>query len=148
MPEILIKPLKGKKNFERIFSSGKRFYTYCLGCTVTFCKEETRDNSIEEKSSIIYYGLIVTKKISKKAVVRNRIKRLIRESIRQSIRENAEDEFIGKIDAVLFYWKEPVKYHPKLLKLNKVLDATEELFRKVREYYKLNIINLPPPTPS
>ena len=63
--------LKGKRTFQRVFKQGKQFgnrhfYFYYI-------------DSQEEYN---YLGIIVSKKVSKKAVVRNRVRRRIREAYR------------------------------------------------------------------
>lgn len=65
--------LCGKKSFEQLFSKGKKFFIHPF--RVQFV---CRDMEGAEKR----IGVIVPKKIAKKAVKRNRLKRQIREAYR------------------------------------------------------------------
>ncbi len=64
--------LKKKKDFERIFNQGKSFKHDCLVLRI-----------LENDLGYNRFGFVVSKKVSKKAVVRNRIKRMLREIVRQ-----------------------------------------------------------------
>lgn len=66
--------LKKKKDFERLFKKGKSFREDFLVLRVN------RNNLNKNR-----FGFIVSKKISKKAVVRNKIKRQLREIVRKEI---------------------------------------------------------------
>lgn len=59
-----------RKDFEKIFKEGKGFFTKVMG--IKFI-----NNSLEESR----FGIIISNKISKKAVIRNKLKRQIREII-------------------------------------------------------------------
>ena len=63
--------LKKQKDFERVYQQGKGFKQDFL-----FLKAVS--NGLE----ITRFGLVVSRKISKKAVIRNRVKRRLREIIR------------------------------------------------------------------
>ena len=67
--------LKKKKDFEKLFKEGKSFKEKFLVLKVN--KNNLSNNR---------FGFIVSKKISKKAVVRNKIKRQLREIIRKEIK--------------------------------------------------------------
>ncbi len=60
-----------KKDFDRTFKQGKSFYTKFLGVKVL--ANQTEANR---------FGIIISTKISKKAVERNKLKRQIREILR------------------------------------------------------------------
>lgn len=66
--------LKREKDFERVFKKGKRFKGRFLFLRV-----------LKSDLSESRFGFIVSKKISKKAVVRNKIKRRLREIIRSKL---------------------------------------------------------------
>ena len=66
--------LKKKKDFEKLFKEGRSFKEKFLVLKVN--KNNLSNNR---------FGFIVSKKISKKAVVRNKIKRQLRESVRKEI---------------------------------------------------------------
>ncbi|MFH1030642.1 MAG: ribonuclease P protein component [bacterium] len=63
--------LTKNKEFENIFKNGKSFYTKILGIKY-----------IENTLNIPRFGILVSTKISKKAVIRNKIKRRLREILR------------------------------------------------------------------
>jgi len=69
-----INRLKNKKDFERVFKQGKGYRGDFL-----FCK------LIINKSKRSRFGIVVTEKVSKKAVIRNRIKRRLREILRLNL---------------------------------------------------------------
>jgi len=66
--------LKKKKDFEKLFKEGKSFKEKFLILRIN--KNDLDNNR---------FGFIVSKKISKKAVVRNKIKRQLREIVRKDI---------------------------------------------------------------
>ena len=68
--------LKNKKDFERIFKQGKGFKQDFLFLKII-------ENNLEKTR----FGFIVSKKISKKAVTRNKIKRQLREIIRHKLKQ-------------------------------------------------------------
>ncbi len=66
--------LRGKKNFQKLFSSGTKIYKNFITCIYLTEK-------IESKEKKILVGFTVNRKI-KRAIIRNRCKRLMRESYR------------------------------------------------------------------
>ena len=79
--------LSGKKEFERVKEDGEVIQSESFG--VSFIKKEDSEFS--------KFGFIVSNKISKDSVGRNRIKRAMKEAIRQSFGE------VGRgLDAVFF----------------------------------------------
>ena len=66
--------LTGKKDFEKVFKAGQGRYAKIIG--IKFAK-----NNLENSR----FGFIVSKKVSAKAVVRNKIKRQAREVIRLNL---------------------------------------------------------------
>jgi ribonuclease P protein component len=62
--------LKKKKDFDEVFKKGKGIEGFFL-----FLK--TKDNGLGESR----FGFVVSQKISKKAVIRNKVKRMLREAI-------------------------------------------------------------------
>ena len=79
--------LKLKKDFERIFKQGK-------GYKQNFLFLKVLENGLKETR----FGFIVSKKISKKAVIRNKLKRRLREVIRDKLKE---EKIRPGIDVVL-----------------------------------------------
>ncbi len=80
--------LKKNKNFEKVFQKGKRFQKNFL-----FLKVVKNDLEISR------FGFIVSQKISKKAVIRNRLKRRLREGLRHylpEIKQGVDGVFISR----------------------------------------------------
>ncbi len=67
--------LKRNKDFERVLKKGKGFKQDFLFLRLV-------KNNLDENR----FGFIVSQKVSKKAVIRNKIKRRLRESIREKIK--------------------------------------------------------------
>jgi ribonuclease P protein component len=63
-----------QKDFERVFHEGRSFYGNCL--SIRICE-----------SAFLYqrFGIVVSNKVSKKATVRNKVKRRLREILRGNI---------------------------------------------------------------
>ncbi len=84
--------LRKQKDFENVFDKGFYF-------SGDFLSLKTVKNGLP----ISRFGFVVSKKISKKAVQRNRVKRLLRESIRlmqKDIRAGFDAVFISKVGIV------------------------------------------------
>jgi ribonuclease P protein component len=81
--------LKGKKKFDKVLNEGKMFQSHAFAISVY-------DRKDDEKS---HFGFIVSTKISKEAVQRNRIKRCLSEAIRYAmseIRKGLDVVFLAK----------------------------------------------------
>lgn len=136
MIEYSIKSIKGKKNFEKIFSNAQRFYDKEAAAFVTYCKQ-VRGN-IQTNVININFAVVVRKKNAKKAIVRNRIKRLMRESLRIIIKDYQIKEKITNIDSVVFVWSNcPV--HPKLINLQQVKPVIQKLMERAENYFGANV---------
>ncbi len=70
--------LTKEKDFKVVFKAGKK---YSLLGTGIYLK--VRENNLEQSR----FGFVISKKVSKKAVVRNKIKRRLREVVRIDISE-------------------------------------------------------------
>ena len=68
--------LKKKNDFEAVFKKGKSFKN-------SFLVLKTAPNKLEESR----FGLVVSQKISKKAVVRNKVRRRMSEAIKTMIKD-------------------------------------------------------------
>lgn len=82
--------LRKKKDFDAIFKQGDFKKT-------SFIFFITKKNNLEYSR----FGIIVNKKVSKKAVIRNKIKRRIREIIRKK-----ENEMTKGLDVIIMPYKE------------------------------------------
>jgi len=101
--------LKKKKDFDQVFKKGKGFNEKFL-----FLKIEK--NNLKESR----FGFVVSQKISKKAVIRNKIKRRLREITKEKILQIKKG-----IDGVLI-----VKPGLEKKTFLEVREITESLFRK------------------
>jgi ribonuclease P protein component len=81
--------LKGKKNFENVQKEGRLFQSSSFG--IAYLKREDTGPS--------RFGFVVSTKIAKEAVQRNRIKRALSEAVRfmmKEIKEGYEVVFLAK----------------------------------------------------
>ncbi len=69
--------LRRKKDFDQVFKSGQSFYNHLF--IIKY---------LENNLNINRLGIIIGLKVSKKAVIRNKIKRQIREIFRKYSKEN------------------------------------------------------------
>ncbi|MGB9771772.1 MAG: ribonuclease P protein component [Candidatus Kapaibacteriota bacterium] len=97
-----LETIKRKKVFELLFANGKRFSIGSLRLVVL----PRGRGEPEAELNKIFYAVQVSKKATKKAVVRNRIKRLLRESLRYLARSGMKEKlhsfkyiFLGWVDA-------------------------------------------------
>ena len=80
--------LKKKKDFEKVFKKGKAFFVEFL--ILKIVKNDLRNPR---------FGFVVSQKVNKKAVVRNKVKRRLREIVRKKLPEiktNVDGVFIAK----------------------------------------------------
>lgn len=85
--------IRKQKDFDKIFSEGAYFSEKFLALKV-----------VESDSKISRFGFIVSNKVSKKAVERNRIKRLLREAVRLK-----QNKIKSGFDAVFIFRGKEVK---------------------------------------
>lgn len=121
MKQILnYSPIKGFNSFKKAYSLSKK-YRYD-NFTIAICPRNV-DLLIKGKNpspNKIYCGISIPKKIFKKAVVRNRIKRLIKETLRQYIKINQNNPNLQAILVILVIWNGPIIQNPRQIKLNDV----------------------------
>jgi ribonuclease P protein component len=91
--------IKGKKLFSEIFQTGKKVSTEYINGIYIFNK-----NNEDIK---FQFAVAVSKKISKKAVIRNRIKRLLRESVRAYFAQNPIK--IINLEYLILIWRKSSK---------------------------------------
>ncbi|MEK7658342.1 MAG: ribonuclease P protein component [Patescibacteria group bacterium] len=66
--------LKNKKDFDRVFKEGRGFKNDFLAL-----------KAVKNNTDISRFGFVVSQKVSKKAVIRNKIKRRLREIIKKDL---------------------------------------------------------------
>lgn len=128
-------PIRGKKNFDKIFAEAKKFKSDSLNSFIRFRPILPKD---EAEGVKLYFAVSVSKKISKKAVVRNRIKRLLRESLRFAIIQPYFCEKIVFIESIILIWKKPV-LSPKMIKLKDVIPELFYVLKSAIIYFEENL---------
>lgn len=134
---ISIKPIKGFNSFSLVFNSGRKFYNKEL--IAVFVQDDKPDAPALickcNEENTFYYGVTASKKINKKAVTRNRVKRLLRESIRKIFSEKYKMSEQPAFKYAVFSWRLPVN-HPKLLRLNDVEPAVNDVIEAAESYFR------------
>lgn len=102
--------LKKKKDFERVFKEGR-------GARGKFMHMKVVSNNF----GISRFGIVVSKKISKRAVIRNKIKRRVRAVIRKNI------DKIKNVDCIILFSSLPPDF-PSIKK------DIEDIFFKLNIY--------------
>ena len=134
---IKLHSIKGYNSFSKIYKVGMKFRSGSASAVVIFSntsidfsklKENTHCNANNNFKHIIYYGVTVSKKIAKKAVVRNRIKRLMRESLRIVIKELEIKNLLPIEKIIISYFFAPK--HPMQISLNNILPAVKNLLKQ------------------
>jgi ribonuclease P protein component len=130
MEKLMLKPLKGRKKFAALFNSGSRFSEKEASAVVCFRKgEDIHDTDDEIRFIEIFYAVGVRKKVAKKAIVRNRLKRLLRESLRQLFKEEKAKEFAEAFEIIYLSWNAAPSHH-KLIGLKDVFPKVKDLLLK------------------
>ncbi len=124
---ISVIPLKGYKIFDKVFKSGKRIYSGPAASVVCFNKSEEYNYTIE-------LGVTVSKRIAKKAVIRNRIKRLLRESARLTIKQMQLRGTTIPISQMIINWRQAPDMQSKI-SLNDIKPHIERIFEKAQAHY-------------
>lgn len=110
-------PLKGFNSFKKAYEIAQKHRSENLFVAICTKPSELLIKGKEPSWNKIYVGISVPKKLFKKAVVRNRIKRLIRVSMRNYISQNHDNEKLQKVQAILITWNKPQITNPRHIKL-------------------------------
>lgn len=133
-----LKAIKGYKSFELVIQAGKKFYLNEAMAVVVF-REYGINERIYRKNppdeGTIYFGVSAGKRVSKKAVVRNRLKRLLRESIKRIVEASSLSGSFSEVEFILIFWKQPVDY-PGQVKLGYVEAIINSLLSKAIQYHQ------------
>ncbi len=131
-----LKALKGYQSINDGYKHGIKFQSSYATANIVFKEKKADKISPETKQhSIIYFAVIIGKKISKKAVIRNRIKRLMRESLKQLSQKFYED--ITCIEQIIISYHFAPK-HQQLIKLKNIMPAIEDILMQAFIYYNGN----------
>ena len=153
---VQLHSIKGYNSFRKIYDVGMRFRSNNASATVVFAGFSgtikptvgisNSENSIEKNNEsnsetycdeckhIIYYGVTVSKKVAKKAVIRNRIKRLMRESLRIVAKEIEIKKLLPIEKIIISYYSAPK--HPMQISLKNVLPAVKSLLKQAYLHYE------------
>lgn len=133
MIEAKLQSVKGKSRFDEIFKTGQRFNN--KDCIFFVKYEEFPSQGGLKERRIINYAVAISKKIAKKAVVRNRIKRLMRESLRQILK--SDSNLFNGISEFVIIWRWAPK-HRSLIGLREVKDSVNNVLQK-SQIFKNNV---------
>jgi ribonuclease P protein component len=131
MQKIKLMPLKGFESFKRIFENGKKFYDV-NSYTVFKFKSGEADKFTDIGKC--YFGIAVSKRTSKSAVIRNRLKRILRVAVKQAFADTLSDKTGMNLESIIVSWKKAPK-HPALIRLGDILPEIRNLFIKADDYY-------------
>ncbi len=116
MSDFEIKPVKGYNAFAKIFSKGKRFRAGSLIAVAVFGNSNFKAKKTDS-DSFFYFGVGSSKKVNRKAVCRNRIKRLLRICVKECINEIYIRDGIVPLKYGLFIYNGKIE-KPGMINLN------------------------------
>ncbi len=114
--------LRNRQDYRAVYDQGIRRYSPHLTLVALWSKEQ--DNSVSTQETKI--GISISKKVSKKAVVRNRIKRQIKGVIRSNlskIRPGWKIVIVVKPKAVKCKYEHFLRELEELLKESKIING-------------------------
>jgi ribonuclease P protein component len=122
-----ITPLKGWQAFGETFEKGKKFRSRFILMSVIFSRASDEIEDVDEKQTnkVTQFGVGISKRVAKSAVVRNRVRRLLRESLYSLGREGK----LSGIDKIIVFCLVAPKY-PMGLKMNDVKEEISYLLGK------------------
>ncbi len=130
MEKLTLKPLKGRKNFAALFNSGSRFSEKEVSAVIDFRQINSISGSDNNELTFeVFYALGVRKKVAKKAIIRNRLKRLMRESLKQIFKDSEGYELAEMFQTVYLSWNIAPSHH-KLIGLNDVYPKIKDILIK------------------
>lgn len=128
-----LESLKGKNRFSLVYENGRKVYEKNTLAFIASTPSACNADKGSDLPHIIRFAVVIGKKASKKAVVRNRVKRLMRESIKQSLDELQVTNNIEIIGSMIFIRKTAPK-HPKLIGLKQVKPEIFSIFNSYFEH--------------
>lgn len=134
MKTYRLQSIKGKKDFDLVFKNAKKFFEKDAAAFVCYKSAEILAQVAGDDIINISYAVTVRKKMAKKAVVRNRIKRLLRVSFRQVFDEIAAKGQESAMSHIVIVWQNAPK-HPGLINLDIVLPVARKLINRANNHY-------------
>ncbi len=137
MGQIELKSLKGYNCFDFVFKVGRKISNQdaLLVVSKKYIENLEIKNIAYNGRKTIFFGVTVPKKIAKKAVMRNRVKRLLRVSIINYFKALSQLDYDIQMKYLIIVWRKVPK-HPALINLSDVSPVIDELLNK---YLKINI---------
>jgi ribonuclease P protein component len=131
--KVKIKPIKGFNCFSILYVAGVKIRLFPILASVCYNLEDSGLNELwsgrlNRQANTMFFGVTVSKKVNKKAVNRNRIKRLMRESIRLVIDELVTSGEEIQIKTIILSWKSPIA-KPADIALKDVLPLIRETIK-------------------
>lgn len=102
--------IRKRKDFEEVKGKGRMYYSPIFGVLVLKTGDKVKE-----------FGLVISKKISKKAVERNKIKRLLAEAIRRNLDEISEGCRMVFLVKPSILGEKPEEIESEVIKLLKLL---------------------------
>lgn len=132
-----IKSLKGYNAFSKVIANGKRIKYNEI---VSFFVFKDSELSLLKSSNpyVFYYGVTSSKKVNKKAVIRNRIKRLLRIAIRVIYLKD-KDKY-NQIKYAIFMYNKSIPYS-NYISLTEIIPLVENIMNKAIEFKNKNLSN-------
>jgi len=133
---IKLKSLKSEKKFKEVYHSGRRIYNGNILLIIARIERATNDISKSlNDDEVVEFAVVIGKRTSKSAVIRNRIKRLLRESTRLSL-----PIIFGDLEHIPFnaiiVTRRKAAGHQKLIKFQEVNSEVIEALVKARKMSK------------
>jgi ribonuclease P protein component len=111
--------LKGKNNFSNVYGNGIKLHEKNTLAFITRRFINPEEPADKREPFVISCAVVIGKRASKKAVVRNRVKRLLRVSIKQTLADLQKTNKIEMIESMIFIRKKAPS-HPMLIRLEHV----------------------------
>jgi ribonuclease P protein component len=132
--KVKIKPIKGFNCFSVLYVAGEKIRLFPVLASVCYDLEGSGLNELwsarlNRQANTVFFGVTVSKRINKKAVNRNRIKRLLRESVRLVIDELITSGEDIHIKTIILSWKSSIA-KPADIALKDVLPLIRETITK------------------